>query len=61
LESNKVFFADFNWNLILKLIATKINIQIPNIQVRRDLALLIDQAVTYDSIYTIARQTEKRF
>jgi hypothetical protein len=22
LESNKVFFADFNWNLILKLIAT---------------------------------------
>jgi phenylalanyl-tRNA synthetase beta chain len=28
-------------------------------EVRRDLALLIDQAVTYESIYTIARQTEK--
>ena len=57
----EVFFADFNWNLILKLIATKIKYtEIPKYpEVRRDLALLIDQAVTYDSIYTIARQTEK--
>ena len=57
----EVFFADFKWNLILKLIATKIKYsEIPKYpEVRRDLALLIDQAVTYDSIYTIARQTEK--
>ena len=57
----EVFFADFNWNLILKLIAKKIKYtDIPKYpEVRRDLALLIDQAVTYDSIYTIARQTEK--
>ena len=57
----EVFFADFNWALILKLIATKIKYtEIPKYpEVRRDLALLIDQNVTYDSIYTIARQTEK--
>jgi phenylalanyl-tRNA synthetase beta chain len=57
----EVFFADFNWALILKLIATKIKYtEIPKYpEVRRDLALLIDQSVTYDSIYNIARQTEK--
>lgn len=57
----EVFFADFNWALILKLIATKIKYtEIPKYpEVRRDLALLIDQNVTYDSIYTIARQAEK--
>ena len=57
----EVFFADFNWNLILKLISTKIKYSdIPKYpEVRRDLALLIDEAVTYDSIYTLARQTEK--
>jgi phenylalanyl-tRNA synthetase beta chain len=39
----EVFFADFNWNLILKLIATKIKYtEIPKYpEVRRDLALLM--------------------
>ncbi|MFV8465187.1 phenylalanine--tRNA ligase subunit beta [Flavobacterium sp. LB1P62] len=57
----EVFFADFNWALILKLIATKIKYtEIPKYpEVRRDLALLIDQNITYDNIYNIARQTEK--
>lgn len=57
----EVFFADFNWALILKLISTKIKYtEIPKYpEVRRDLALLIDQNVTYDSIYSIARQSEK--
>ena len=57
----EVFFADFNWALILKLISTKIKYtEIPKYpEVRRDLALLIDQNITYDSIYNIARQTEK--
>jgi phenylalanyl-tRNA synthetase beta chain len=57
----EVFFADFNWALILKLISTKKKYtEIPKYpEVRRDLALLIDQNVTYDSIYNIARQTEK--
>ena len=57
----EVFFADFNWALILKLISTKIKYtEIPKYpEVRRDLALLIDQNVRYDSIYSIARQSEK--
>lgn len=57
----EVFYADFNWALILKLISTKIKYtEIPKYpEVRRDLALLIDQNVTYDNIYNIARQTEK--
>lgn len=57
----EVFFADFNWAAILKLISNKIKfVEIPKYpEVRRDLALLIDQTVTYESIYTIAKQTEK--
>ncbi|TRX42992.1 phenylalanine--tRNA ligase subunit beta [Flavobacterium restrictum] len=57
----EVFFADFNWALILKVMSSKIKFtEIPKYpEVRRDLALLIDQSTTYDSIYTIARQTEK--
>ena len=57
----EVFYADFDWDLILKKISTKIKYaEIPKYpEVRRDLALLIDQNVTYESIYKIARQTEK--
>lgn len=57
----EVFYADFNWGLILKLIGSKIKfIDIPKYpEVRRDLALLVDENVTFESIYTIARQTEK--
>ena len=56
----EVFYADFNWALILKLVSTKIKYtEIPKYpEVRRDLALLIDQNVTYESIYTLAKQTE---
>ena len=57
----EVFYADFNWAAILKLISNKIKFtEIPKYpEVRRDLALLIDQTVSYESIYTIAKQTEK--
>ncbi len=57
----EVFFADFNWAIILKLISNKIKYtEIPKYpEVRRDLALLIDQNISYGSIYDIARQTEK--
>ncbi len=57
----EVLFADFNWNLILKLISNKIKFtDIPKYpEVRRDLALLVDNSVTFDTIYDIARQTEK--
>lgn len=57
----EVFFADFNWNLILKLISNKIKFtDIPKYpEVRRDLALLVDINVAFDTIYEVARQTEK--
>jgi phenylalanyl-tRNA synthetase beta chain len=57
----EVFYADFKWDTILKSISAKIKFtEIPKYpEVRRDLALLIDQNVTYDNIYAIARQTEK--
>ncbi|WP_163411263.1 phenylalanine--tRNA ligase subunit beta [Flavobacterium ajazii] len=57
----EVYYADFNWDLILKIITGKIKYsEIPKYpEVRRDLALLIDQNTTYESIYTLAKQTEK--
>lgn len=57
----EVFFADYNWVAILKLISNKIKfVEIPKYpEVRRDLALLIDETVTYESIYSVAKQTEK--
>lgn len=57
----EVLFADFNWDLILKLISNKIKFtDIPKYpEVRRDLALLVDENVAFDAVYKIARQTEK--
>ena len=57
----EVLFADFNWNAIAKLVAGKIKYteisKFP--EVRRDLALLVDNGVTFESIFDVARQTEK--
>ena len=57
----EVFYADFNWNLILKSLSNKIKFtDIPKYpEVRRDLSLMVDTTVAFDSIYNIARQTEK--
>src|SRR6187402_1770421 len=57
----EVFYADFNWATVLKAMSSKIKYtDIPKYpEVRRDLALLVDQNVTYDAIYNLARQTEK--
>ncbi|REG97884.1 phenylalanine--tRNA ligase subunit beta [Flavobacterium aquicola] len=57
----EVLYADFNWANVLKAMSSKIKYtEIPKYpEVRRDLALLVDQEITYDTIYTIARQTEK--
>ena len=57
----EVLFADFNWNLILKLISNKIKFaDIPKYpEVRRDLSLLVNNEVSFESVYKIARQTEK--
>ncbi|KRB53684.1 phenylalanine--tRNA ligase subunit beta [Flavobacterium sp. Root186] len=56
-----VYYADFNWDLILKIITGKIKYtEIPKYpEVRRDLALLIDEKTTYESVFNLARQTEK--
>ncbi len=57
----EVLYADFNWGLIIKLVANKFRYtDIPKYQeVRRDLALLVDENVTFDTIYKIARHTER--
>ncbi|MFT3795698.1 phenylalanine--tRNA ligase subunit beta [Flavobacterium sp.] len=57
----EVLFADFNWDQVLKLASNKIKFaDIPKYpEVRRDLALLIDNSVSFESIYKIARQSEK--
>ena len=57
----EVLFADFNWALLLKLINTKVKFtEIPRYpEVRRDLALLLDENVTFDAVYKLALQTEK--
>ena len=56
-----VFYAEFNWDLVIKLLSNKIKFTpIPKYpEVRRDFALLVDTAVTFESLYKVARQTEK--
>jgi phenylalanyl-tRNA synthetase beta chain len=57
----EVLFADFNWDLILESICNKIKFtDIPKYpEVRRDLALLVDENVSFETLYTLARLTEK--
>ncbi len=57
----EVLYADFNWSPILKLITNKIKfVEIPKYpEVRRDLSLLINEEVSFESIYKIARLSEK--
>lgn len=57
----EIFFADFNWDAIIKLTSGKIKYteisKFP--EVRRDLALLVDTGVSFEQLYTIAKQSEK--
>ena len=58
----EVFYADFNWDLILDLIKnTKIKYsevsKFP--AVKRDLSLLIDNKVSFKELLQIAKDTEK--
>ena len=57
----EVFYADFNWDLILKQLNNKIKfVEIPKFpEVRRDLALLVDDHITFEEIALLAKQTEK--
>lgn len=57
----EVFYADFNWSAILKLISNKIKfVEIPKYQeARRDLSLLLNDEVSFENIYKTARLSEK--
>lgn len=57
----EVFFADLNWEAIQKYVSNKIKLnEIPKFpEVRRDLALLVDQNTTFEQLYAISKQTEK--
>jgi phenylalanyl-tRNA synthetase beta chain len=58
-----VYAADFNWDLVLELAGyTKIKYKevskFP--EVRRDLSLLVDKAVSFDELLEIAKQTDNK-
>jgi len=58
-----VYYADFNWDLLLKSIPTQevtFSEIVKNPEVRRDLALLIDKNVTFDAVEKLAFETEKK-
>ncbi|MCD8406018.1 phenylalanine--tRNA ligase subunit beta [Tenacibaculum dicentrarchi] len=59
----EVLFADFNWQNILTLVGSK-KIKITEFTkfpaVKRDLALLLDNKVTFKEIYNLAFQSEKK-
>lgn len=61
---NEVFYADFNWDHILKLIQAN-NIVYKEIskfpEVKRDFALLLDQEVSFKEIHELAFETEKKY
>jgi len=58
----EVLFADFNWENVLK-VGGKSQIKISTLAkfpaVKRDFALLLDEAVTFSEIYNLAFQAEK--
>ena len=60
--AQEIVYADFKWDAILDVIKHN-NIKFKTIpkypEVRRDFALLIDDNVTFESIYKIAKQSEK--
>ncbi|KJD34874.1 phenylalanyl-tRNA synthetase subunit beta [Tamlana sedimentorum] len=61
--SQDVVYADFNWDTILEFvkhnkITFKSITKFP--EVKRDFALLLDDNVTFESIYNIAKKTEKQ-
>ncbi|MCX6218174.1 phenylalanine--tRNA ligase subunit beta [Spirosoma sp.] len=57
-----VFYADFDWQALLKLATTKVRYEevskFP--EVRRDLSLVLDQAISFEQISKLARQTERK-
>jgi phenylalanyl-tRNA synthetase beta chain len=60
---NDVFYADFDWALLMDVVR-KNKIVYAEVSkypaVRRDLSLLVDRAVTFETLKTIAYKTEKK-
>jgi phenylalanyl-tRNA synthetase beta chain len=59
----EIYFADFEWEKIIELVsANKVSYsEVPKFpEVRRDLALVLDQEVTYEQLEQAAYQAEKR-
>lgn len=59
----EVFYADFNWDLIIAVLKNNKSLMYMEVakfpEVRRDLALLIDKAVKFEQLEQLAYQTEK--
>lgn len=59
----QVYFADFDWDLVLKAIRKNV-IKYKEVSkypaVRRDLALLVDEAVTFEQLRNIAIKSERK-
>ena len=62
--SQSVFCADFNWDNLIKVINQQ-TIKFKDIskypEVKRDFSLLINEDVTFESIFKLAKQTENNF
>jgi phenylalanyl-tRNA synthetase beta chain len=60
--SSDVFYADFNWNLILKKLRN-VKTEYKEVSkfpaVRRDLSMLLDKSVTFEKLKQIALKTDK--
>ena len=58
-----VYFATFDWDLVIKVIR-KNTIKYQEVSkfpaVRRDLALLVDEAVSFEQLQTVANKTERK-
>lgn len=57
-----VLYANFNWEKMQNYVSNKIKFtDIPKYpEVRRDLALLVDEKITFEELYNVAKQTEKK-
>ncbi|AJA69819.1 MULTISPECIES: phenylalanine--tRNA ligase subunit beta [Myroides] len=57
----EVCYAEFNWDNVLKVVSAKIKIAEINKfpSVKRDYALLINEAVTFEEIYNLVKQVDK--
>lgn len=57
----EVCYAEFNWDNVLKVVSAKIRIAEINKfpSVKRDYALLINEAVTFEEIYNLVKQVDK--